>query len=227
MSRNKNKEMIKLLGEHVYDRRKELIERILEHRTRHLTVVLENIYQSHNASAVMRSAEIYGIQDVYVVEKNNQFEMAKGIVKGANKWIDVHQYKKEKTSLDCLNDLRAKGYKIIATAPGLDSANLEDYDITQKTAIVMGEEQNGVSADIMNNADGFLKIPMYGMTESFNISVATSIILYSLTKRLHQLPKDLWQLSEDEKDEKRLEWYKASVRSSKDLVRYYEQNLES
>ncbi|MCF6346944.1 MAG: RNA methyltransferase [Flavobacteriaceae bacterium] len=187
-------------------------------RTRHLTVVLEDIYQKHNTSAVVRNCDIFGIQDLHIIENKYNSYVSNQVAKGAQKWIDFHEYNQHEYNTEkCIHTLRENGYQIIATTPHNDSCLLQEFDITKKSALVFGVEKDGVSDYIMKEADGYLKIPMVGFTESFNISVAVAIILQNLTTRLRN-SEVKWQLSEQEKDEKRLDWCKKTILNVDEIV---------
>lgn len=215
-------DLLTYLQSFITENRKETFERVLNKRTRHFTVVLEDIYQKHNTSAVVRSCDVFGLQDIHIIENKYKSYVTNQVAKGAHKWIDFHYYNKlEYNNQVCVDALRRKGYKIIATTPHNDSCFLQEFDITNKSAFVMGVEKEGVSQDIMNQADGFLKIPMVGFTESLNISVATAIILQNITSRLRNSEVN-WQLSEDEKNELRIDWTKKSIHDVEKIIeRYY------
>lgn len=183
-----SKELINYLSEYITPERKELFEKVLSSRTRYLTVVLEDIYQSQNASAVLRSCDCFGIQDVHIIENRNQFKVNPDVTLGSTKWLNLHHYReKEQNTLDCINHLRNQGYRIVATSPHANDTNLEDFDLGKgKAALIFGTELTGISAVVENNADEFLKIPMFGFTESFNISVSAAITLHHLNLRLRQ-----------------------------------------
>jgi len=214
--------LIEYLEQFVTDKRKVLFKKILNDRTRHFTVAIEDIYQPHNASAVVRSCEIFGIQDVHVIENKYKFYASNQVAKGAQKWLDFKLYKKKdiNNTLECINNLREKGYKIIATTPHNDSCVLQEYDITKKSAFFFGVEKEGLSKEVMENADGFLKIPMVGFTESLNISVAAAIILQNMHEKL-KASNVQWQLSELEKSELYLEWLEKSIKSIKKIKEHY------
>jgi len=201
------------------ERRCELFQKVMADRTRHFTVATEDVYQLHNTSAVMRTCDIFGIQDLHVVEEQLGKRIDKEIAMGAQKWVDFHRYD---SIFDCTEKLRADGYQIIATTPHGDSTLLHDFDVTKKAAFVFGTEKDGLSDAVLNNADGFLKIPMYGFTESLNISVSAAIILQNVVTRLKQSEVD-WSLSEDEKLELELKWVKKTIKSSEEIIeRYYQ-----
>ncbi len=215
-------ELLTYLQSFLTENRKATFERVLAERTRHFTVVLEDIYQKHNTSAVVRNCDVFGIQDLHIIENKYNSYVSNQVAKGSQKWIDFHEYnQKIHNTKDCINDLRCKGYQIIATTPHNDSCVLQDFDITKKSAFVFGVEKEGVSDYILDEADGYLKIPMVGFTESLNISVAVAIILQDLTTRLRNSDVN-WQLSDEEKEEKRLDWAKKTINNVDEIIERYQ-----
>ncbi len=203
----------------ITEKRKQKFEEILSGRTRHFTVVLEDIYQKHNTSAVVRSCDVFGVQDVHIIENKYKSYLSNQVAKGAEKWLNFHYYRKaDNNNVHCIKTLAKKGYKIIATTPHNDSCFLEDFNISQKSAFVFGVEKEGVSKDILGMADGYLKIPMVGFTESLNISVAVAIILQRLTSKLRNSEIN-WQLTEKEKNELRLLWTKRSIKNVEGIIK--------
>jgi len=215
-----DKQLFEYLQDFLTPRRKELFNKILEDRTRHFTVVAEDVYQLHNASAVMRSCEIFGIQDMHAIEKRNISQVDEEIAMGAQKWVDLYRYT---NTQDCINVLRAEGYQIVATTPHIDSQHLHDFDVTKKSAFFFGQEKYGLSQEVLDQADSYLKIPMYGFTESLNISVSASIILQSLVTKMRKENVD-WQLSEEEKMAIKKEWTKKSIKSIDLIIERYHQD---
>ena len=210
---NNNTKLLTYLEGFVTEKRKNLFRKILGDRTKHFTVVLEDIYHQHNASAVIRSCEIFGIQDVHVIENKYVSNVSKNITKGSQKWLSFHNYKSEtNNTLACIDSLKNRGYQIIATSPHQNSCMLHDFDISKKSAFVFGVEKTGVSNEVINNADGVLKIPMVGFTESLNISVATAIILENLTYKLRNSSID-WNLTYEEKENLYTEWIEKSIKN--------------
>jgi len=194
----------------------------LDKRTRHFTVAIEDLFQPHNSSAVVRSCEVFGIQEVHIIENKYKFYASRKIAKGAQKWLDfsLHNKLNCNNTLSCIDELRNKGYKIIATTPHNESCVLQDFDISKKAAFFFGVEKAGLSNDVLENADGYLQIPMVGFTESLNISVAAAIILQNVQERLYN--SDIpWQLSEMEKEEKYLDWLEKSIKSIKKVKANY------
>ncbi|MCX6171642.1 MAG: RNA methyltransferase [Flavobacterium sp.] len=202
------------------DNRKERFADVLAHRTNHFTIAVEDIFQFHNTSAVMRSCEVFGIQEINIVEQRFGKNIDKEIAMGAQKWVDINKF--ENIS-NCIQTLKNKGYQIIATTPHNDSCMLHEFDITKKSALFFGTEKEGLSQEVMQQADGFLKIPMVGFTESLNISVSAAIIIQDITSRLRQSDVK-WQLTEEDILIKRLAWAKNSIKDIKRIEeRYYSQ----
>ena len=219
-----NTKLLTYLEGFVTDKRKNLFRIILQGRTRHFTVVLEDIYQQHNASAVIRSCDIFGIQDVHVIENKYKSKVSRHIAKGSQKWLSFHNYKEDKNNtIDCLENIKSKGYQVIATTPHNDSCVLHDFDITKKSAFVFGVEKAGVSDDVMKNADGFLKIPMVGFTESLNISVAAAIILENLTFKLRNSSVD-WKLTNEEQKILYASWIEKTIKNVDEIKERFIEN---
>lgn len=215
---NLNYRIVEYLKQFVTSQRWEKIEQTLEYRTRHLTVVLEDLYQTHNASAVLRSCEIFGIQDVHVIENENEFCLNPDIALGASKWLDVIQYNKlENNTANCLESLKNQNYRIIAASPYENNYLLDELPLDNKTALIFGTELRGLSNIVMDMADGFVKIPMYGFTQSFNISVSAAICLYNLTSKLHKSEIN-WKLNDNEKTDLALQWLKNSIKNPDMLI---------
>ncbi len=203
------------------ENRKERFLKVLETRTNHFTVAMEDVFQLHNTSAVMRSCEVFGIQQLNVVEEKFGKRIDKEIAMGAQKWVDVNRFE---SISDCLDAVKAKGYRIIATTPHQDDCLLADFDITEPAALFFGTERDGLSPEVIERADGFLKIPMVGFTESLNISVSAAIIIQDLTERLRKTDLN-WRLTEAEILEKRLDWARNSIKDIKRIeARYYSGN---
>ncbi len=212
-------EQIQVLEPFVTENKKQLIHEILARRTRYITVVLEDIYKPHNASAVIRTCECLGVQDLHVIENVEEYHVNPYVVRGASQWLTLQHYKeKDHNTIDCLESLKSKGYQIIATSVGDDSISLDDFELDEKSAFVFGNEHSGVSEEVLGQADVKLKVPMFGFTESYNLSVSAAIILNQA--RL-QLEKSLinWRLSELEKSELKLVWYKEIVKNSDIILR--------
>lgn len=202
------------------ERRMALFKEVLNKRTRHFTVVTEDVYQLHNTSAVMRTCDVFGIQDLYVVEELAGKRIDKEIAMGAQKWVSLQR---RSSIQECIAEVKEKGYRVIATTPHHDAHNLHDFDVTQKAAFFFGKESDGLSDIVMEAADGYLKIPMYGFTESLNISVSAAIILQQVVTKLKQTEIG-WQLSEEEKLEIEFKWMKRTIKSHKKIIERFQQD---
>jgi tRNA (guanosine-2'-O-)-methyltransferase len=203
-------ELLEYLSAVVTPDRLSLYNKIIESRTNYITVVLEDIFQAQNASAVLRTCDCLGIQNVHVIEKRNQFQVDTEVSMGSSKWITLNGcHKKKNNSMETIQNLKKNGYRIVATSPHSKDVELPDFDISKgKIALVFGSELPGISETIAREADEFLKIPMFGFTESFNISVSAAIILYHLTEKLRNSESISWHLTEEEKVEIKIQWIK-------------------
>lgn len=201
------KKLFEEFCQYVTPERRQKIETYARYRTRYVTVVLEDIYQGHNISAVLRSADCFGVQDVHVIAERHRYMIREEIAKGASQWLSVHHYNAKNTNNTevCFDTLREQGYKIVATTPHEKDTYIDQLPLDEKVALVFGTEQQGLSNYALTHADAFVKIPMYGFTESFNISVCAGIALYEINRRLRasSLP---WQLTEEEIIDLELAW---------------------
>ena len=196
------------------ERRKNLFEEVISKRTRHFTVATEDVYQLHNTSAIMRSCDVFGVQDLHVIEEKVSKKIDREIAMGAQKWVNIDRHNSTK---ECIDNLKENGYQIIATTPHNNSTELKDFDISKKSAFFFGKEKEGLSDIVLEAADGYLKIPMYGFTESLNISVSAAIILQTLITKVKDSDV-VWELSELEKNEIKLQWAKMSIKSSTEII---------
>ncbi len=225
MNLQQKHQLIAALSDYVTLQRLQRMQEVLEKRTRHLCVVMEDIYQSHNASAVLRSCDCFGIQDVHIIENRNTYQVNPDVALGASKWLTLKKYNTlENNTENCIQQLREKGYRIIATTPHQDDCLLEELPVDQKTALLFGTELQGLTQQAIDLADGYVKIPMVGFTESFNISVCAALCLYYLSPKVRNTVTD-WQLSDEEKADVMLEWLQQSVSNPESLVRYFKQHL--
>lgn len=205
------------------EKRNELMDRVLSDRTRYTTVVLENIYQPHNASAVLRSCNCFGVQDVHIIENSYQYELNPHVSLGAAQWLNLHRYSDlENNTADCINSLKKEGYRIVATTPEANAVSIHDFDVTKgKFALLFGTEKFGLTPEAFDMADEYIRIPMYGFTESFNISVSASLCLFHFTEKIRTQKVD-WQLTEDEQIDIYLQWYRNTVTNSEMIERKYQ-----
>lgn len=198
-----------VLLEHLYGmitpNKIEMFDRLAPLKTDYLTVVLENIYQEHNASAVLRTCESFGIQSLHIIEKDCKYQVQRDIARGAGGWIDMYNYSDKNPTVDCLKHLKSKGYRILATTPHENDCTIETVPIDQPMALVFGTEGDGISQEVIDLADEFVKIPMYGFTESLNISVSAAISMYTLRSRLEKSDVN-WRMSEEELTKLKIKW---------------------
>jgi tRNA (guanosine-2'-O-)-methyltransferase len=222
LSHKEKTRLCNYLFQFVTDKRNECLLKLIKNRTRYLCLALENIYQSQNASAVLRTADCFGIQDVHIIENNNSYNLNPDVSLGAEKWLNLYKYNEEdqNNSLKCIQALRAKKYRIVATTPHTTNSLLTEFPMDQKTALFFGTEMQGLSPTVMENADAFMKIPMYGFTESFNISVSVALSVFHLSEEGRNSIKN-WSLTQEEQIETLLQWLKASIAHSESIVQKY------
>lgn len=192
----------------ITENRKLKFNKVLENRTKHFSIAVEDVYQLHNTSAVMRSCEVFGIQNLHMIEQKFSKTIDKEIALGAEKWVDIYRHT---STENCLESLKKQGYQIVATSPHADAHTLDNFDISKPSAIFFGTEKNGLSQEIMDQADAFIKIPMYGFTESLNISVSAALVINSITNKLRTSALD-WKLSEEDLLAKKIDWMRKSIK---------------
>ena len=206
-----SKELIAHLSGFVSENRRKKFDEVLKWRTRHISIALEDIYQSHNASAVLRSCDCFGIQDVHIIENRNTYDVNPDVALGSSKWLTLHKYNaSENNTMACIDSLKNKGYRIIATTPHEKDCTIEELEINDKLCLFFGTELKGISDTVREKADGFVKIPMFGFTESFNISVSAALCLHTLIMKLHDSSVH-WHLGDEEKNEIMLQWLRNTI----------------
>ena len=221
--------LVQHFSQYVSDHKKEFIDRVLSQRTRHVTVVLEDIYQSQNASAVVRTCECMGLQDIHIIENTSSYQTNTRVLKGSNKWMDLIRYRKKdgNNTEACISQLKNSGYTIYAADPSEEGVSIHDIDIFEsKTAILFGNELHGVSELSLAKCDRKVRIPMYGFTESLNISVSVAICLNALITKLHQGDWKKYAISDEEKEQLTLQWYRKVVRKSDLLEREFLRTIQ-
>ncbi|MCX6286431.1 MAG: RNA methyltransferase [Bacteroidetes bacterium] len=207
------------LREFLTEERKARFSEVIALRTRYITIILEDIYQPHNASAVLRSCDCFGIQDVHIIENKNKYEVNPDVALGSAKWLTLYKYNRTASNTEeCIRTLKDKGYRIVATTPHKNDFAPDTLPLDSRFALLFGTELQGLSEKAVGLADQFIRIPMYGFTESFNISVSAAILLHSLTKRMRDSGSG-WALDEDEKNNVLLQWAASSVNKSDVIIR--------
>jgi tRNA (guanosine-2'-O-)-methyltransferase len=204
------------------DRRQKLFADVLAERTRHLSVLVEELYQPHNTNAVLRSCECFGIQDVHVIENVNEFDISTSISMGSHKWLDIETHANSKSAIE---KLKKKGYTIVATCLTDDAIPPEDYDISKPTVLMFGSEKSGLSQEAIDQADVKMKIPILGFTESFNVSVSAAILLHYFSSKMRSAESITWGLNEAEKDELQMAWVEKHLKAPEQLKEYYYEQI--
>ena len=213
--------VISFLSDFVTEKRLDRIGETLAQRTRYITVVLEDIYQSQNASAVLRTCECFGIQDVHIIENYNAYNINPMVLKGSDKWLSINRHNQsDNNSAAAVSRLKSDGYRIVVTSLHDGSTGLDDFDISRgKCAVIFGNEHQGVSEYVVNQANEYLKISMYGFTQSLNISVSAGIILSHLIRKLKSSAIE-WRLTDAERERLRAQWLKKTVKFNIDELHY-------
>ncbi len=197
---------LEFLLDMISDNKRNAFPEVLKERTRHVTVVLEDIFQSHNAAALLRTCECFGVQDVHVIENENNFDAPNRIVKGAHQWLNIHYYDRHTESTkQCINGLKEKGYKIVGLTPHEQQVELHDFQIEQPFALIFGTEKKGLSTQAMELCDVKLNVPMFGFTESLNVSVCAGIVIQHLVSKIKNSDVN-WSLDTDEKLQLHIQW---------------------
>lgn len=209
--------LVEYLETYLTKNRIERFNKVLDNRTKHFTVATEDVYQLHNTSAVMRSCDVFGIQELHVIEERNVKRIDREIAMGAQKWVDLVRHHSTK---EAIKAIKSQGYQIVATTPHEEECDLADFDFTKKSCFFFGRETQGLSDEVMKAADCFLKIPMVGFTESLNISVSAAIILQAVTQKMRSSNLE-WQLIETEKLQKRFDWCKKTIKSFDEILDRY------
>ncbi|MFA6066778.1 MAG: RNA methyltransferase [Candidatus Babeliaceae bacterium] len=216
------KKLIAYLEQFTTAHKVELIDSVLEKRTRHVTIALEDIFHGHNISAAVRSAEGFGVQDVHIIEQRHRYAFKNGIDKGASEWLSVQRFdnKAINNTQACFEYLKNNGYAVVVTSPHAQGYTLDTLPLDKKIALVFGTEQSGATQYALENADMHVRVPMYGFTESFNISVCAALCLYDITTRLRKSDV-VWQLTEQEKAAIKLDWLRNIVRGADELEKLF------
>lgn len=214
--------LINYLSQFTTTRRFQLFKTVAANRTRYITPVLEDIFQPHNASAVLRTCDCLGIQDVHIIEQRNRYKLNPDVELGSAQWLNLIRYNKsEENTLSAIQSLKNNGYRIVATTPHDSDVSLDDLDLARgRIALIFGTEMKGLSQQAIDLSDEFLRIPMTGFTESLNISVSVAIIAYELIRNLRKSSID-WRLNEEEQKVLILDWLRKSIKSSDQLEKRF------
>jgi tRNA (guanosine-2'-O-)-methyltransferase len=216
------------LSQFVSEHKKSFIDKVLHDRTRHVTVVLEDIYQSQNASAAIRTCECMGLQDIHIIENTAKYQFNVRVLKGADKWMNLERYRipESNNTIECFRSLREKGYKIYVADPDENGTSIDEIEVeSSKVAVLFGNELRGASQYAIDHCDYKVKIPMYGFTESLNVSVSVAISLNSMMYKLRRSNID-FSLTEEEKLQLKLNWFRKIVRRSDLLEREFLRTIQ-
>lgn len=208
-------ERIEFLSQYITEHKRDLMAEVMDNRTRHVTIVLENIYQPHNASACLRTCDCLGVQDVHVIESRNEYRPNTKVALGSSKWLTMHKHEETKA---CLSQLKSDGFRIVATSPKVDGFSPATIPLDKPIAILFGTEETGISEEALEMADDTLRLPMVGFTQSYNISVTAAITLSRIMERVFDGEiGDLWKIDPLAREQLFLEWYRKVV-SRHDLL---------
>jgi tRNA (guanosine-2'-O-)-methyltransferase len=224
---DKTPEFYDFLVQFITEERVAHFDKVLDQRTRHITVAIEDIYQPHNASAVLRSCDCFGIQDVHIIENRNPYKINPEVALGSGKWLTMKKHNELKNnSKACIDHLKAQGYTIVATPPHTDDVLLDQLPLDKPVALIFGTEGAGISNIVRENADAFMRIPMYGFTESFNISVSAAVCLNVLSSKIREQDID-WHLNDEERLALKIEWAKAHLGNTEGYIKEYKRRMLS
>jgi len=218
----KQQDLIEYLSGFINEPRRQRLQQALRERTRHITVVLEDVYQPQNASAVVRTCECLGLQELHVIENRHEYRLNPAVVQGASKWIDLirHNRPGQDNARACIETLKQRGYRIIAMHPTSGAATLEQLDTGDKLALCFGSEEPGLSATLHTLADVTVSIPIHGFTQSYNLSVSAGISLYTLVTALKASTAH-WQLDAEDATDLYIKWLAQSTPAGERLLEDY------
>ena len=241
-------DLLNYLYGYITENKKVKIEEISKNRTNHITIVLEDIKESKDASAVIRSCDCFGIQKLHIIENENKYKINPAVAMGSFKWVDLFSYKnnisskiskntlkseinllnvydkidKSENTKICYSNLKSQGYKIIAMSSKGDKT-IEELDYQDKMAFVFGSEESGLSEYASLNSDIQAKVPAYGHTQSYNLSVSAAITIYNSIQKLHNSNVN-FPLNETELIELKINWVKKILKRGDLLEEIFYQN---
>lgn len=206
--------VIEALSPFVTPKRKEKIEHALSYRTDRVSVVLDNLHDPHNAAAILRTCDAYGVSTVHILESRNPFHTTRKVTQGAHLWLSLHRYTTVET---CIGSLRDQGFHLVALdhRGSDDLEHLEQLARTRSLALCFGNEHEGVSPELLRASDSMIRIPMHGFVTCLNVSVSAAVVLSRL------LSRGQGTLSEEERMRLRARWYMRCVRGAEGIVSRY------
>ena len=204
------------MSQFLTEERVEVLRRTLASRTRYMTILTENTFHPQNASALVRHCEAFGLQELHTVETICKFNPNVNIVRGTDKWVDITRHD---STAEAIASLKGAGYRLVATTPHRESCTPETFDVAKGPfCLVFGTEHAGVSDEIIEAADEYLRIPMCGMVESLNVSASAAILIYMLSQRMRLTPSIDWQLKDDDVSKMLFRWVMSSVKDSERIL---------
>ena len=215
-------EQRKFLESLLSPQRLETLRITLDSRLGDISLVLDNLFDPHNMGAITRTAEALGVQDIHTIERDTSLDLSSKVTKYSDKWITFHRHQ---SISHCIKALREDGFQILAAQMTRNAVPVQDVEIhaNTKIAVVAGNEHAGVSDEICSLADKQVIIPMYGFTESFNVSVATALVLSDFVrKKRAAIAPETGTLTEKRKNRLYDEWLQKAVKKSDTLLRAFQ-----
>lgn len=186
------------------------IDSVLASRLQSVVTIVEDTYDPHNAAATIRTTEAIGLQELHVVEPQLRFSAARGVTRGAHKWIDMHRWPRAE---DAARALHARGFRVYATLPGA-THSIDDVDVTTPIAVAFGNEHSGLTAEAIAACDGSLGVPMQGFTESFNLSVTVALAMRTIAQRRRAALGSAGDLDDERRRALRARWFALKIRGA-------------
>ena len=208
------------LSDFITEKRLERINDVASKRTRHFAVALENLFQGHNASAVLRTCDCFGIQNVFAIENVYKFQPNEEIALGAEKWLNINNFSGDNAVDECYAELRRQGYAIAATTPHGNPVLVDEIDVSRPLALIFGTEKEGLSEKALQGADFTVALPMYGFTESFNISVSAALFMQKIVDKSISLNINRF-IDESERKLLVAQWILKTVSDPEGLMKKY------
>lgn len=185
------------------------IDAVLDARLGSVTLAVEDTYDPHNAAATIRTSEALGMQELHVIEPGQRFSAVKGVTRGAHRWIELHRWPAADLAASAL---RARGFRVFATLPDARAVSIEEVDVSTPLAVIFGNEHEGVSQKAIDACDGTVTVPMFGFTESYNLSVTVGLAMGRLVARRRAHIEAHGDLDPDRRARLRARWFALRIR---------------
>ncbi len=191
------------------------IDQVIDARLGSVAAAVEDTYDPHNAAATLRTCEALGLQELYVIEPGLRFSSAKGVTRGAHRWLDLHRFSEASAAVAAL---KLRGFRVYATLPDPGAASIEDVPVDTPIAVVFGNEHDGVSPAVIAACDGAVTVPMFGFTESYNLSVTVGLAMSRLAARRRAYIGALGDLDPERRARLRARWFALRIRAAVRIV---------